>query len=130
MARPKWGLRKGFRSGLEDKIAEQFRSKGRGDGEYEQHKLRYTTPPTEHKYTPDFKLRDGVFLETKGYFTPEDRKKHLFIRESNPGIEVRFVFSRSAAPIRKGSKTTYADWCRKHGFLFADKLIPEEWFKE
>jgi len=30
----------------------------------------------------------------------------------------------------KGSKNTYGDWCDKHGFLFADKVIPESWLKE
>jgi len=113
---------------LEEKIAEQFRKRGLGDGEYEKTKLSYTVPASNHTYKPDFKLRDGLFVETKGFFEPKDRKKHLDVRASNPKIEIRFVFSRSANPIRKGSKTTYAMWCEKHGFVYADKLIPEEWF--
>ena len=24
---------------------------------------------------------------------------------------------------------TYADWCNKHGFEYATKLIPASWFK-
>jgi hypothetical protein len=118
------GLRKGFRSGLED------------DPRYESVKIKYTRPATEHTYTPDFPLwwdaekKEGCFIETKGYFEPTDRQKHLWIKAQHPNIEVRFVFSRSAAPIRKGSQTTLADWCKKHGFAYADKAIPQEWFDE
>ena len=51
-------------------------------------------------------------------------------RLSNPDLDIRFVFSRSASPIRTGSPTTYADWCRTHGFLFADKMVPTAWLLE
>jgi len=53
----------------------------------------------------------------------------LWIKEQTD-FDIRFVFSSSKAKIRKGSKTSYADWCNKNGFLYADKLIPEEWFNE
>lgn len=52
------------------------------------------------------------------------------IRKQYPLYDIRFVFSDSKAKISKGSKTTYGDWCNKHGFLYADKLIPEEWLNE
>ena len=85
----------------------------------------------EHKkYLPDFVLDDtGIILEVKGRFTREDRKKHLFLRESNPDADVRFVFTNSKNKIYKGSKTSYADWCTKNDFLFCDLKdgIPEEW---
>jgi hypothetical protein len=129
------GLRKGFRSGLEGKVAAQFAERGL-DPRYESVKIKYTRPASEHSYTPDFPLwwdaekKEGCFIETKGYFEPEDRKKHLWIKAQHPKIEVRFVFSRSAAPIRKGSQTTLADWCNQHGFKYADKIIPQAWFDE
>jgi hypothetical protein len=47
-----------------------------------------------------------------------------------PLLDIRFVFSRSASPIRKGSKTTYAAWCDKLGIPFADKLVPQAWIDE
>lgn len=40
------------------------------------------------------------------------------------------MFSRARTPIYKGSKTTYADWCEKNGFQWAEKLIPREWIEE
>ena len=45
-------------------------------------------------------------------------------------MDLRFVFNNSKAKLSKKSKTTYADWCNKNGFKFADKLIPDEWFNE
>lgn len=70
-----------------------------------------------------------LIVETKGRFTAADRKKHLLIKEQHPGYDIRFLFQRSASRLSKKSKTTYADWCRKHGFLFADKVVPEKWLK-
>jgi len=121
-------LVKGFRSGLEDVVAEQIKSKGL-DPAYETLKIEYIKPQRKAKYTPDFPL-GSIIIETKGRFTTEDRQKHVLIKSQRPDLDIRFVFSNSRTRIRKGSPTTYADWCRKHGFLFADKRIPDEWFHE
>lgn len=130
----KAGLKHGFRSGLEDRIANQLKE-NRINAEYEKEKLEYIKPETYHTYTPDFaakksKDKETMYIETKGRFVAEDRKKHLLVRECHPGIDIRFVFSNAAAKLRKGSKTTYADWCEKNGFLYADREIPDEWLKE
>jgi len=69
-------------------------------------------------------------VETKGFFTVQDRQKHIWIKEQYPKLDLRFVFSNSRNKLRKGSKTTYADWCNKYGFKFADQSIPEEWILE
>lgn len=118
-----------YRSGLEDKVAEQLRSAG-VDAKYEEHSIHYTMPSTPHIYTPDFVLPNGIIVETKGVFDIEDRKKHLLIQNQYPNLDIRFVFSSSKAPIYKGSKTTYAAWCNKYGFKFADKWIPDKWLRE
>lgn len=118
----------GFRSGLELDIDNALKSQGI-DGEYEQHIINYVKPATKHKYHPDFKLPNGIFVESKGRFLAADRKKHLLIKEQQPELDIRFVFSNSNTKIAKNSKTTYADWCRKYGFQFADKDIPEEWLR-
>ena len=31
--------------------------------------------------------------------------------------------------IRKGSKTTYGDFCDKHGIIWAEKDLPKSWLK-
>lgn len=116
----------GFRSGLEMEIDESLKSRGI-DGEYEKHIIKYTKPETHHKYHPDFKLPNGIFVETKGRFLTADRKKHLLIKAQHPELDIRFLFQNSKTRISKASKTTYADWCVKYGFKFADKEIPAEW---
>ena len=119
----------GFRSGLEERVAEQLDQLG-VSYTYEKVKLKYIRPASEHIYTPDFVLASGIIVETKGRFLLADRMKHIMVKKHNPDVDIRFVFSNSNARISKASKTTYAMWCRKHGFLFADKTIPEEWINE
>lgn len=118
-----------WRSGLETKTAEDLTQRG-VPFRYEEIKLRYAKPATNHKYTPDFVLPNGIIVETKGRFEVDDRQKHLLIKQQHPDVDIRFVFTRSKAPIRKGSKTTYADWCLKNGFQFADKAVPQAWLDE
>lgn len=118
----------GYRSGLELEVAEKLLSEGI-NGEYEENTIKYTIPESKHKYTPDFRLPNGIYVETKGRFLAADRKKHLLIKDQHPQIEIRFLFQNSRARISKKSKTTYADWCIKYGFTYADKTIPESWYK-
>lgn len=119
---------KGYRSGLEDNVALQLSNLGITNC-YEVTKVVYLQPEKRRTYTPDFLLPNGIIIETKGIFSLEDRQKHLWIKEQCPDLDIRFVFSNSNAKIRKGSKTTYAMWCEKNDFIYADKLIPEQWIK-
>jgi hypothetical protein len=121
------GLKYGYRSGLEESVAEQLENAGMPYF-YETTKIEYDVKETR-KYTPDFILPNGIIVETKGRFVAADRKKHLLIKSQHPFIDIRFVFSNSKQKISKGSKTTYADWCDKFGFKYADKQIPEDWLK-
>lgn len=123
------GLKYGFRSGLEESIAEDLTSKGVGFS-FEELVIPYVKPEKPAKYTPDFVLENGIIIESKGRFLTEDRQKHLLIQKQHPEYDIRFVFSNSKTKISKRSKTTYADWCDKHGFLYADKEIPNAWLKE
>lgn len=122
------GLKHGYRSGLEERIALEIAAAGI-TVEYESTKILYVTPQTLHKYTPDFVLPNGIVIETKGRFLQSDRKKHLLIKEQHPDIDIRFVFTNSKAKISKVSKTTYGMWCEKYGFKYTDKQIPKEWLK-
>ena len=119
----------GYRSGFEVDIDESLKQQGI-DGEYEKHVIQYIKPATKHKYHPDFKLPNGIFIETKGRFVAADRKKHLLIKEQNPELDIRIVFQNSKTKLSKASKTTYADWCTKNDILYADKTIPAEWINE
>ena len=119
----------GFRSGLEERIAEQLDKAG-VEYEYEKLKLKYIKPASTHLYTPDFVLANGIIVETKGRFLANDRQKHILVKRHNPTMDIRFVFSNSKARITKTSRTTYAAWCEKNGFKYADKTIPQEWIDE
>lgn len=157
------------RSGLEDDVQKQLTEAG-VPFEYETLKLKYEMPATVHTYTPDFKLPNGIIIETKGIFDADDRKKHLLVKAQHPDLDIRFVFTNSKQRLTKskvlspaafkawlletqgktvgfskdqraalkeqfeaGTKSrgdTYATWCHKHGFLYADKLIPASWISE
>jgi|TARA_Y100000296_G_C5164512_1_gene253810 hypothetical protein len=118
-----------YRSGLEAKIAADLDNHG-VYVKYETHKISYTKPVTCHTYTPDFVLPNGIIIEAKGLFSSTDRKKHMFVKEQHPNLDIRFVFGNSQNKLYRGSPTTYAGWCLKKGFLYADRLIPVNWIEE
>lgn len=123
------GIENGYRSGLEEATAEDLKRRG-VFAQYEEVKIKYTKPSKASTYTPDFVLPSGLIIETKGRFVTADRQKHILIKEQHPDLDIRFLFQNSKARISKSSKTTYADWCRKHGFQFADKVVPDSWLSE
>lgn len=118
-------IKNGYRSGLEDTISQDLKDRG-VDFDYETLKIKWVLHKNK-SYTPDFVLPNGVIIESKGRFVVDDRMKHLEIQKQHPELDIRFVFSNSRNKIRKGSKTTYGDWCDKHGFTYSDKRIPDEW---
>jgi len=122
------GIVEGYRSGLEEEVAKELEQKNIGY-EYEKLKIEWV----DHKirtYTPDFVLENGIIVETKGRFVPADRRKHLEIKKQQPHLDIRFVFTNPNAKLYKGAKSSYADWCKRHGFKFAAVSIPDEWLKE
>lgn len=122
-------IAEGYRSGLEEITAEHLTSLGI-PYEYEKLVIDYVDPAKNRKYTPDFKLNNGIIVETKGRFLTADRQKHIQIKKQHPHLDIRFVFSNPNTKLSKLSKTTYAMWCVKNGFLYANKMIPGEWLKE
>ena len=113
-----------FRSKLEENIANLLEGLG-VSYQYESEKLSYTI---EHNYTPDFVLPNYKYLEAKGYWSPEDRRKILNVKKSNPEIDLRMIFQAPYNTISKKSKTTYAKWCEKHDIPWTSYHdIPIEW---
>ena len=120
----------GKRSGLEVKIAAGLTASG---VEFEEEKTIAAVvykSRREKKYHPDFRLKNGIIIESKGWFKPADREKHLCIKYQHPELDIRFVFSNPKAKLGKGSTTTYGEWCVKYGFRFAKGLVPREWIDE
>ena len=96
--------------------------------EYETKKFLYIPKP--RTYTPDFYLPDtGIYIEAKGHLDKADRVKMALVKEQHKDLDIRFVFMNARNKIYKGSKTTYADWCNKHDFRWAEGAIPTEWYK-
>jgi hypothetical protein len=93
---------------------------------YEAEEVKFTQ---ERTYKPDFKI-GSIFVETKGYFRAADRGKHLLIKQQNPEVDIRFVFMNPRICLSKASKTTYAQWAERHGFLWAAREVPDEWIEE
>ena len=122
-------IKHGYRSGFEHKVSDQLKENKIKFG-YETTVIDYIKPETKHTYTIDFTLPNGILVETKGRWVPEDRKKHLLIKKQHPELDIRMVFMSGKTKIRKGSKTTYGMFCDKHGILWAEKTIPESWFSE
>ena len=122
-------IKHGYRSGFEHKVSEKLTENKIKFG-YETTQIKYIKPETHHKYTVDFTLPNGILVETKGRWVLEDRKKHLLIKEQHPELDIRIVFQNPRGKIRKGSKTTYADFCDKHEIPWAEKEIPQEWMLE
>lgn len=121
-------IKHGYRSGLEQTVLNSLKDR-KCNAQYECFKIEWEDL-AYRKYTPDFLLPNGIIIETKGRFTPADRMKHIAIQKQHPQLDIRFVFSNSNSKLRKGAKTTYADWCVKNNFLYADKDVPQEWLEE
>jgi len=129
----KTSISKGYRSGLEERIAQELFEQG-VQFTYEDIVLKYVKPEQTCRYTPDFfittKTGKKIIVESKGRFLSPDRKKMIAVKKQFPGLDIRMVFSRSKDRIGKKSKTTYAAWCDKHGFIYADTSVPQEWLDE
>ena len=113
-----------FRSGLEERVADLMVNLG-VKYEYESTKVPYQI---QHNYTPDFLLPNGIYLECKGYWDAEDRRKIKAVKLQHPEIDLRFVFQSPYNKISKKSKTTYAQYCERLNIPWTSYAnIPIEW---
>lgn len=134
MARSRWRKEhkgKTLRSGFEVKTA-RYLDERKIEYEYEEDILSYVVPESTHKYKPDFRLPNGIYVECKGRFTPADRKKMSLVIEQNPDKDIRLLFMLNNK-LSRTSKTTYTDWCTKRGIVChvsSKGEIPLDWLKE
>ena len=119
---------KGFRSGLEENIASQI-SKAQHTIRYEKIKIQWVDFSIR-SYTPDFVLDNGIILEVKGFWSTADWRKHVEIKNQHSELDIRLVFDNSKRKIRKGSKTSYGNWCEKKNISYCDRVVPQEWLHE
>lgn len=108
-------------------------------------KGRFTTEDRQkHKHIkaqhPELDIR-FVFSDSKAKLTSQKNKEFVKWLKSTHNITCSFnrIPDRIDKQYReafwetlktKPSQTSYADWCEKNGFLYADVKIPDEWLKE
>lgn len=125
MARYK-NIKKGsYRSKFESSVATDLR----------QRKIKFHYEPCivsyqlECHYTPDILLPNGVYIECKGLFDAQDRRKILAVIKCNPDLDLRLLFQNAKVKITKKSKTTYGAWATKHDITWAEGRIPQSWLE-
>lgn len=97
-------------SGLERRL----HKKALKDWEYEPFQVQYELISG---YTPDF-VKEGIWIEAKGFFRPGDQRKYIAVQEQYPDIEIVFIFSDPDKPVRRGAKMTMGRWCEVKGFRY------------
>ena len=112
-------LTSGKRSRFEETVAKELEKHG---WQYENEKIIYTIPESEHKYTPDFSKKETC-IEIKGRFrTKAESDKYIHIRASNPRRRFIFIFQNPSVPMpgakrrKDGTIFTMADWAERNSF--------------
>ncbi len=86
---------------------------------YESEKIPYLI---SGHYIPDFVIttKSGkIYIETKGHFRPEAKRKMIAVKKLNPKLDIRILFYKHSKSNEK--------WCTKYGFHYAYDVIPQEW---
>lgn len=107
------------RSQLETDVEQALINQGYSP-QYETERFSYVL---HKKYTPDFKV-GSVYIEVKGWWPPSERSKFLAVILSNPGLPIFVALQRPNLTLNKRSRTTYAEWCIKHGIAWSPIPIP------
>lgn len=108
------------RNKFEEKLYRQC-SKAKTSFEYETEKIAYIIAG---HYLPDFILKTPlgkIYVEAKGYFRPEHKRKLIAVKKLNPQLDIRIVFY--------ANKKEYIRWAERNGFKYSIGNIPDEWFK-
>ncbi len=112
--------KKKLRNAFEKKIERQLK-RAKSVFTYETEKIPYVLAG---HYIPDFIVTTPLgklYIETKGYFRPEHKRKMVAIRRQHPNLDIRLLFyARTKANVR---------WAERYGFKYAFEKIPSEWLK-
>lgn len=125
-----------YRNKFEEKTGRALSLQGFVFG-YETEKFKYTVPGT---YLVDFSLpkKNGgtMHIETKGNgrsFDAHTRRKMIAVKKMHPDLDLRILFysdGKCGAKRKDGTFMRQSDWAEKHGFKYAIKEIPREWYDE
>lgn len=109
------------RNKFEQRIEKQLK-KSKVKFSYETEKIPYVI---HGNYIPDFIINTSIgkiYVESKGYFRPESKRKMVAVKKLHPHLDIRIVFYRN--------KPSDNRWAVKHGFKYAIGDIPEDWLNE
>jgi hypothetical protein len=123
-------IENGYRNLLERSVGDQLTS-ARVPFDYEGARVSFVVPERKAHYLPDFRV-GNIIIETKGWFGrgAKERQKLILVRNSNPELDIRLVFSDANKKIYKTSPTTYANWADHNNFKWATKIVPSSWIKD
>jgi hypothetical protein len=60
-----------------------------------------------------------IYIEAKGHFRPEAKRKMVAVKKLHPAMDIRIVFY--------SFKTKDIRWAEKNGFPYSIGKIPEDW---
>lgn len=105
------------RNKFETKLVKQAQSSPH-EVTYESEKIPYVI---EGNYIPDIIIHNKkkIYLEAKGHFRPEAKRKMVAVKKQHPELDIRIVFY--------SYNKKYIRWANKYGFPFAIGDIPDEW---
>lgn len=111
-------MKKKTRNNFEKKIEGQLK-RAKVKFSYESEKIPYVLAG---HYIPDFIVSTNsgkLYLETKGHFRPEAKRKMVAVKRQHPELDIRIIFY--------SFKQRDIKWCERHGFKYAIDTIPKEW---
>lgn len=106
------------RNKFEKKIETQLK-KAKVKFSYETEKISYLIAG---HYIPDFIILTNagkIYIETKGHFRPEAKRKMAAVRRIHPELDIRIVFY--------SYKKKDVNWAIKLGIPYSIGIIPEDW---
>ena len=105
---------------FELKILNQIKGSG-CKVKYEGEKIPYVLAG---HYIPDYIITTPsgkLYVEAKGHFRPEAKRKMVAVKRQHPELDIRIVFYRY--------NVKYERWANKYGFKFAWGVVPDEWLQ-
>jgi predicted nuclease of restriction endonuclease-like RecB superfamily len=109
-----------LRNKFEKRIYAQLK-RAKAEFKYESEKILYVIAG---HYLPDFVIKTPtgkVYIETKGYLRPEDKRKLQAVKKCNPQLDIRLVFYEE--------RPKQVKWAEKYGFRYTFETIPKEWLQ-
>ena len=114
-------MKKQLKNKFEKKLHSQLK-KAKVNFKYESEKIPYVFAG---HYIPDFVLQvngQKRYIEAKGYFRPEHKRKMAAVKKLHPAMDIRIVFySFDKRNVR---------WAEKNGFPYSIGQIPENGLNE